>query len=199
MSSMRIPQERIERDFAKHKATILIDQKLSDDTNLTIINFSTPGTGIGHMRFTINSNYLTVQGDYGSAVYRWSSPVGISFLADCSFDYFMGKCEASEGGRDFEEWDDHSVMSFIGGHLKEMAEENDVMDTYNEHLQRIEASRFSMHEWREGLESIPYKDMEKLLGNEWYEYLDVGMVPSIRAELHWHGIKRAAESLRVTA
>ena len=70
MSSMRIPQERIERDFAKHKSTILIDQKLSDDTNLTIINFSTPGTGIGHMRFTINSNYLTVQGDYGSAVYR---------------------------------------------------------------------------------------------------------------------------------
>lgn len=192
---MRIPEEQIKRDFAKHQADILADQELPDQTRMVVLKWAAPETGVGHMRFVLYSNYLMVTGDYGSAIYAWSSPINLNFLSTCSFDYFLGKCMASENGRDFEEWDSAAAEKWVKGDLKDMAKENECMKLYKEEKEGFLGATESAHDWREFLERLGDETQRQLLGSEWYEYLHVGMVPSIRAELHWQGIKNAALSV----
>jgi hypothetical protein len=66
------------------------------------------GGSFGLVDYFLLGDTLTVRGDYGFAVYRagWTD---LGHIANSGYDYFCGKCEASEVGKRFKEWD-HSVI-----------------------------------------------------------------------------------------
>lgn len=59
----------------------------------------------GFMRVTLYNGTLIIAHDYGDAVYHWGSNISFEFIAGCNLYYFREKCQASEYGRMFEEWD----------------------------------------------------------------------------------------------
>lgn len=97
----RAMKEIRERWFREHKATVS-----ASPNGVTAILWKNPGTQNFHVCYILWGGTLYVSGDLGAAVYRWGDWLSLQFLAGCSLDYFMGKCCASETGRDYVEWDD---------------------------------------------------------------------------------------------
>jgi len=80
-----------------------------------IVEFGKPNNFNGWMRYIINGKFLTVQGDYGDAVYFWSGKGTLTFewLSGLSLDYFAGKCQASEYGSGFKSWDSDKARDYL--------------------------------------------------------------------------------------
>lgn len=110
-------QEKICREewFANHVATYLSDSTNTAEHPVIIINWQKPGRWDYGCRFIIHANWLTVIGDLGEAVYQWGERLTPEFLAKLNFDYFMGKCVASEVGRPFTAFDVSRIYAFKEG------------------------------------------------------------------------------------
>lgn len=85
--------------FKDHQAALIAQQLVVDDA--AVIEWKKPGRWNYGMRFIIHRFWLIVVGDLGEAVYGWGQDVTLDFLAQINFDYFHGKCVASETGREF--------------------------------------------------------------------------------------------------
>src|SRR5437879_2398129 len=71
----------------------------------------------GSMKLIIDNGTLIVIGDYGDAVYQWNERLTWKWLANMDINYFKGKCQASENGRNYVEWDSDRAEKFIKEHL----------------------------------------------------------------------------------
>jgi hypothetical protein len=65
------------------------------------IEWRRPGTSNYAMRFILLSNYIIVTGDVGDAIYAWTCETTRKQLLRFDWHYFIGKCVASETGRDY--------------------------------------------------------------------------------------------------
>lgn len=153
--------------------------------------FKRPGTGVNALRYSIlGTSTLVVTGDLGSAVYQWHGNPALSWawLADLSFDYFLGKCQASEVGRDFSEWDAAAAREAFASvqeglepkerrRISKMIEDND--DEF--------ASGDEVFETREAWNSFAIRSLYAI----WPDLdgiLDIGMIPARRALFHHAGL-----------
>lgn len=71
--------------------------------------------------------FLCVFGDAGDAVFQWHEVVSLEFIANCSLDYFEGKCQASPYGRRFRSWDEETAKERLTEFFAE--EENAGLET----------------------------------------------------------------------
>ena len=69
------------------------------------IHWAKPGTGTYSCTYIIYRRWLFIAGDIGEAIFEWSEKISPQFLAGCDWHYFLGKCQASPHGRNFESWD----------------------------------------------------------------------------------------------
>lgn len=74
------------------------------------VKFAKPGTNINMLCFNTFHGYLVIIGDLGDAVYQWNQAITLEWVAGCNLDYFVGKCQASQVGRNFVQWDTNKVM-----------------------------------------------------------------------------------------
>lgn len=84
-----------------------------------LIVWKRPGSGIFAIHYLLYHSVLFVTGDLGEAVYRWSQPISVPFLAGCNIDYFESKCVASESGREYRDWSEEECLTRIEEHLRE--------------------------------------------------------------------------------
>jgi hypothetical protein len=98
----------------------------------------------GLMKITLFQNTLAITRDYGDAVYVWGSEVSFEFIAGCNLHYFMGKCEASEVGREFKEWSSETAESTVKEYVYQAAGEwmESGMDTKDLLLEEHEEIEF---------------------------------------------------------
>ncbi len=89
--------------FKEHKANQIGGPGMFPDCIL--INWQKPGTWTYGCRYILHRRWLIVVGDIGEAVFEWSQDLTPDFLLSINFDYFMGKCQASPSGKDFQQWD----------------------------------------------------------------------------------------------
>lgn len=96
-------QETIRGWYREHQASF---QRFAHESGseLQRLRWAKPSSSTYLVIYMIDGCCLFVTGDLGSAVYRWSSPLAFDWLANCDLSYFAGKCEASENGRQHEEW-----------------------------------------------------------------------------------------------
>jgi len=150
------------------------------------------GTANCYLRYDIIGRNLVVTGDMGSAVYQWSQQFSFEWLAGLEADYFIGKCQASEEGVPFKDWDfELAEMRFkefrkqlapdLGRKLKDILEECGGID----HLptaNREEWNRFAY----EHLQDL-WPDLDGIY--------DIGQGLALRGVCHWYGIKTAMKSI----
>lgn len=149
-------------------------------------NFST--------RYIIYGNTLLVFGDIGEAAYCWSQAISWEFITGCDWHYFMGKCRASEAGRNFTDWDDKKAIDELKEYL-EIHKPTKGTKSISELLEDAEGYAHNKHEWCQWI----YNDECDEFGDDDHSLADAGEVPHCRGIGHWVGIKMAMEQLRKTA
>lgn len=175
-------QERQIRNawFPNHEA-----KTITPLDNLTIIDWREPDTGIFAVRYIIDRNRLLVSGDIGCAAYVWGQTICLDFLAGCGLSYFAEKCEASESGRDFMDWDEASAREGAEIMVKDYELPADSFEG---------ASFYSESEYRDWLSAQSIKrltdDFEAMSS-----LMESGRIIHPRCIGHWVGLKMAQAQL----
>jgi len=172
--------------FEDHKATLLVS---GDGTK--VIDWQKPGTWIYGMRFVIHSRWLAVLGDLGEATYEWSSNIDPEFLATLNFDYFLGKCRASEHGREFTVYEPDVLTTELAEYVKEADNEDRLRLT--ELLANL-GVYCDRDEWVQAIREA-YDDGLLRDAEEAGIVASLGLVPDGHAIAHWVGIRMACQQL----
>ena len=87
--------------FREHKARLYMLHADSTQEGFTVIEWRRQDHSNYAMQFTIMRNYVVVTGDVGDAIYCFGCELTLEKLASFDWAYFVGKCVASETGRDY--------------------------------------------------------------------------------------------------
>lgn len=184
--SVRQRYERIVREsYEKHVVT---------EHTMTRLVFREPGTNNCYIRYDIvGPRTLVVTGDLGCAVYQWSSEIGFAWLGGLSLDYFVGKCQASEEGRDFKTWDNEAAkerFEQLRANLEE--DQRKELDAFlEENGPEFRGALENRHEWNlfadANLRTF-WEDMDGMF--------DIGMTTALRAVYHLEGLRMAMALVR---
>lgn len=130
-----------EQWFKDHRATML-GNPITPAAR--VISWENPKSWNYGCRFIIHRRWLCVVGDIGEAVFEWSQDITLEFLASLDFGYFHSKCQASNSGRDFEQFDGEVAWKNAGQYIEELralppedrhehyAEEMEVLDSLDQ-------------------------------------------------------------------
>lgn len=157
------------------------------------------GSGINLIKYVLHSKngVLMVFGDLGDAIYQWHPGDGGTtweFIADCSLDYFAGKCLASEDGRGYPEWNAKCAIARLAEHFKDAEEEdkNENEKEKKENVEILEQAEYrasSQGEWVEYMKEL--NDDKKLGSDAWEWAYDAGTIINLRCMGHLEGVKMA--------
>lgn len=156
---------------------------------MLVLNWRNPGNSNYAMRYVLYRHYLIVTGDIGFAVYNWSQPLTWQFIAECSLDYFAGKCCASEKGSRFKDWD----LGVARRKLDELFRQPGLQKAKGIFRKECGAdalsnpqewSQWLYHHWR--LEELGIQEVETLSA-----MCEVGWVIASRCQGHLIGIQMA--------
>ncbi|MCD6436442.1 MAG: hypothetical protein J7L15_08720 [Clostridiales bacterium] len=169
-----------------------------------------PDTWCFHINYTIEENTLIITGDLGCAIYKWSSPISFNSISTFNFDYFAGKCEASENGRHFVEWDSEIAIKSIEENFQQMAKDKyeecicedectceerrakEYMEKFKE--ERGDGALCDKYEWVEWVREYG----EDILGYDCWEWAySCGETIAIRCLSHLIGIQEAMSKKKI--
>ena len=144
-----------------------IDLHVSDvdgKTGVEILRWKKKDTWAYFVEYIARKNTLMVRGDIGEAVYCWSSPISLEWVAGLDLQYFHGKCQASEWGRMTQcyEWDKEKAKKRIFEHFKDERS----CKKYHDFLEAIDDD-YS----KESLDAFCHTgDAYGILGDAWWEW-----------------------------
>lgn len=175
------------RDWYKNHIAVCEKVEMLGAT-MQVITWAAPDTGLYAVRYMlISTGTLIVQGDLGSAVYQFSNPtprLDLEWLADTNFNYFHGKCQASEVGKQYNRWTARYAREHIMTYLNGSEELTRIYDE-NDGYSALE----NQQEWIQWLDTYA-SDMDcESLGL----LSDVGIFPDCRAIGYWVGLQMAYE------
>jgi len=121
------------------------------ENQIHIFEWKKPNTSIYSIKYIIRNNYLFVSGDLGCAVYKFSSNVEWHSIASMDSFYFSSKCEASETGRFYKEWNEEKCISIFNEKMKEYNNDisslNMTQEEFNEFKEQAKQESFSRDSW----------------------------------------------------
>lgn len=177
----------IEDCFKEHMATLKI-YKDENENEITVLNWKKPSTSTYYIRYILDRGSLIVTGDMGEAIYQWSERITLKFLNGCYFGYFAGKCQASEVGRDFKEWNSDLARK----RAKEYIEEYDDLSWDKFVEAGGDAEFYYQEDWHKWLEV----NGDDLLGQDHWEWsYSCGLKTHHRCEYHKIGLEMAFKQL----
>jgi len=160
------------------------------------------GSNVYWFTAILHKGTLMIYGDIGEAVYRWDERIGWDFFENMGIDYFESKCQASETGRRYYEWDGQKVTARMDEHFREMTEEQGD-EAYQELCALFgdeggtEAAE-SEYAWLAWFDQ--YRDDFKFFGSDASEWApECGRVVNRRCVAHLIGIQMALEQRKETA
>jgi len=183
-------EEMIKGNFKDHVAKITQFAKLDVDDagcDIEVLTWKKPGTNNYMIKYIVSGNTLCVYGDLGEAIYQWSQNISFEWLSGLDLSYFKGKCQASEVGRDFREWDDRTAIKF----LKDMEKQEYFKWSDLEYLGGTE-SLYGSRDWEEWLR----ENGSEVFGEDYWDWAyGIGYRVNIRCEYHLIGLKMAMEQI----
>ncbi len=185
-------EKRMEDDFKDHKAEYSVYSREDGDDTIEVLRWRKPGSSMYYVQYIMKGGNLFVSGDLGEAIYQWYECQSLEWVSKLDLSYFKGKCQASEVGRDFSDWDEGEAEKRIQEHFKEYYDEEN-RENMRDNFERTggTSSLFNEQDWHIWLNEYGYQ----ILGSEYYEYGNVGKVISYRCEAHLFGLKMAMEQL----
>lgn len=168
-----------------------------------MVIFMKPGTGMYYVKLVLSGGTLFVDGDIGSAAYRWNCVLGWESFLGFSLDYFAGKCEASEKGRRYTTWNSEIARWYLDDHLEMMDSELVEMGEkprYTPHWNEIKGTYLGEYiedgdSWQAAIHN---GDIDPaMLGDSDCEWLwDIGTVPDVRVIGHWVACRMVGEHMK---
>ena len=150
------------------------------------VKFAKPGTNIDMLCFNVFYGTLVVIGDLGDAVYRWGEKVDLDWIAGCNLDYFLGKCQASEVGREFTEWDPSLCHEDMEKWAVQEFDEQDLERPESE----LQDATYAIDDGHIAWQAYLYDNGYELFGDEFYEFAPkFGVRPNLRGVLHLAALK----------
>ena len=184
-------EERIKKDFESHIA--IIDQFVRKDVNMPkvdieVLTWKKPGSYNYYVKFMVVGNTLFVYGDLGEAIYQWSEGITFEWLSNLDLPYFAGKCQASEVGRDFKEWNERKALEALKHFEKQ---EYFKWSDLNE--EDGKGSLYDKREWEEWLREHGHK----VLGEDYWDWAYViGNDINTRCVYHFMGLQMAMKQIK---
>ena len=151
--------------------------------------------------YRIEGRRLVVGGDTGYAVYVWSSPITLSFLAGCGLDYFASKCLASEHGAGFKAWDPDAFVADALAYAEWLEEDHEgddsaPADRARQRAARARAAAADRPGWQSEWVATLYDSGHEWFGDDLAEGPSTwGEVIHLRCQGHLVGLQMAAELL----
>ena len=188
-------EERIKKNFENHVATIDQFSKFYPndydaplDIQIETLTWKKSDSYNYYVKYIHMGNTLCVFGDLGEAIYRWSEPVTFEWLSNLDLSYFAGKCQASEVGRDFKEWDEHKALDA----MKHFAKEKYFKWSKFKEEERPN-SLYDEREWEEWLRA----NGNDILGDYYWEWAyGIGKTFNTRCVYHFVGLQMAMKQIR---
>lgn len=149
-----------------------------------------PNTGIYRVDYHCHGRYLIVVGDIGDAVFAWSQNVDWDFLASCSLDYFLSKCQASPSGRDFYQWSGDHMRAILADHLTDDEDGGTAKLT----AAIEDGAHYHIDDEQEWYAWV--KDNTEHLGSDYGEWIMNGRIASVHAVGIFEGLKLAVAQLK---
>ncbi len=154
--------------------------------DMEFLRWRKPGTCIYGVDYLRLSNLLYVSGDLGEAIYGgWDKGYPLEWIAGLNLDYFAQKCQASETGREYYEWDEKTARKRLLGWMENWEDPKD------QEAKVRELGGFDVlhneHEWVQWMHESGYQ----ALGDEYYELGYAGRKINIRCQAHLIGLKLA--------
>ena len=157
--------------------------------------FSKPNSSNYSILFIRSFGTLFVAGDLGDAVFQWPGDSSLEWISNCNLDYFKGKCQASEVGRDFSEWDEEYAIKSVLEYVTEYCDEEDEVKGKIEKLDESEW-RSNIHSEFEWAGWLNENGSEVLEDQDYWEWaFSVGKVIHTRCRAHLIGLQEAIKKL----
>lgn len=192
---MNYYQERepqILKNFEGHEAKYAC-LRHQNSTPVERLVWGKPGSSVYRQNYICNDNFLYVSGDMGDAVYQWSQVVTLRWISGLSLDYFASKCQGSEDGRGYRRWDSDKARDYLDWLIQMRHEEYEDGEAFEKKVRESGAydNISTQQEWHFWMQDGGYKTF----GDDYYEYVDIGEVISLRCQSHLLGLKKAIEML----
>ena len=185
--------------FQNHKAKSSTTSMVLGDSTIglgtTIINWQNPNSWNYGCVFIIHKRWLIVTGDIGEAVYEWSSDITLEFLGGIDFSYFHSKCQSSEVGRHFTDWNEHVAKQYRADRIAEIKakDADDRSEGDDKALEVLEdLTEFDKHSFKAAAQE--YYD-EHGDGEGAQDIGDMGEVAHPRCIGHFIGLQMAIKQL----
>lgn len=173
--------------FPEHVAVQSIFEN-SGKHPMRFLQWQKNGTSNYLVRYFLHMGTLMVNGDLGSATYRWSFEPGITdtfeWIAKCDFHYFASKLEGLNGAGEGRTWDPR-ILEKRGFEVL----------TYQPGLSNYPASL--RDEWRDNINDRDdwnrwiWDNIEKIGYDRAASLAEMGFVPNPRVIGHWMGLRMA--------
>lgn len=215
--------ERITKSFGKHVARYWRLQT-GNSPVVELLRFQEPGANNYFIEFILTNGTLMVRGDLGEAAYCWYGDIDFNFLAGIDMGYMASKCQASEVGGRFVDWDEGEGRVSLKGYM-ECQDDDDELDPFmaDNSFKLDENDEYSDDQYKEARKLLTEKRCKDILyeceiGNEfewaaninrlddpgetfndhdyWEWAYNVGKVPHVRLFCHYIGLKLAVKQLQ---
>ncbi len=146
-----------------------------------------PGTSTYRIHYCRLDNVLMVSGDVGEAVYAWSEVKDLRWISQLDTHYFAGKCQASEYGRGYRQWNRERARIWLENYFKA-----DAIDRAKPKAEEagVWNALCSRDEWAHWLMEYGYDAFEDIS-----DMGDIGMEISLRCRSHLAGLRMAFERM----
>jgi hypothetical protein len=181
--------------FSHHIATL----RCEGDT--TVLLWRNPKSRLYLIEYRLlPQGVLVVTGDCGAAIYTWYRALTFAAIATFHLNYFAEKCEASEAGLNYREWDAQqaqgNLLAEITANLSDTTEQAKEEWRISPDARMVRCllreQRFAECDSHEALcEWLQTEEAEELLGEDAWEYASCGWRPHARCQLHLEGLKAA--------
>ena len=177
--------------FKDHKVEY---KRLDEDTELLV--WAIPGRKMYSITYLCRDGILYVSGDYGSAIYRWTEPNSLKWIAGCDLGYFSSKCQASPSGTGFMRWDGERAKEILEDELRENPMEAD-LDEWEDKIKHLRSSLYSENELIAFLYDYSNREfLEAVFGVNYTEFFSgIGERLDEWCEIQWQGLKEAMKQL----
>lgn len=186
---METTDEYIREWFKDH-----VIKKYTNTDGVEHLFFSNPKTSNYCILFIRSYGTLFVAGDLGDAVYQWSGDSSLEWISNCNIDYFKGKCQASEVGRDFYEWDEEYAIKSVLEYMTDCCDEEEE----EKRLKILNESEWksNIHNEFEWAQWLNEWGAEVLQDQDYWEWaFGVGKIIHTRCRAHMIGLKEAIKQL----
>lgn len=158
---------------------------------IEMLTWRKPGTSIYRIDYTRRSNILMITGDVGDAIYTWGEVHDLRWISTCDLQYFASKCQASEVGRRYEDWDRDSAKKWLEKYFSDGDDEEDRKRLAKERQKAedlyIWEALFNKMEWT----SWMMQNGHDVFGPDLCGFEHVGIEIALRCRAHLIGLKMA--------